>query len=612
MRHSASLLASLEGLSHPAYLIATELCNNSRSGLTVRFLSKKLELPEEEIEYLLDINHKLMFTDLTKVKIVKEGQAAIKRIKEGLENHGDIPSMYTRVKQLSPHEYRSLEEMIGLEQPVTKKQAVDALLERHYLHTETLLTYVGTHEFSNTAREVFDILWQSKDGVMPVSQIRVAHGGREHDVEAALTELFQGFALFEMFRFDNEDRLVRVAGLLKEVRQYRGVDGGGKKKKKAGLKALKGKGEYVQARGLDFSDKICQLLSAMAARPVRLRGDGDLFKEDHRRLLEVCPEDEEPSLNTCLWAAEGVAWIGRVDNQLCVGELEALIQKDRIGRHTELYSWFMQRGDDTYVRNLLVEVLEELKVDQWYSTHDLIEWLVEKNAGQDQPVLKQSGNGWEYICPASSGQSETRLSRAFDETFYWLGVLDRGECDGEAAVRLSALGNGLLTEEIPETLYQVYPERVGEIVVQPNFDVVVPTQEMDPLLTVPLDQFAVRASSGQASVYNVTKESFIQALQEGHDGNAFVNFLLQHNRGNTLPANVMQTLEDWRGGMKRVRIRMVPVVESEDPLVMADLTHRKKFVKYLRPLDPRLVVEYGDTDEKELSRLLEKEGFIVD
>ena len=90
------------------------------------------------------------------------------------------------------------------------------------------------------------------------------------------------------------------------------------------------------------------------------------------------------------------------------------------------------------------------------------------------------------------------------------------------------------------------------------------------------------------------------------------NFLLQHNRGNTLPANVMQTLEDWRGGMKRVRIRMVPVVESEDPLVMADLTHRKKFVKYLRPLDPRLVVEYGDTDEKELSRLLEKEGFIVD
>ena len=124
MRHSASLLASLEGMSFPAYRIATELSNNSRSGLTVRFLAKKLEIPEEEIEYLLDVNHRLMFTDLTKVKIVKEGQQAMKRIKEGLENHGDIPSMYTRVKSLSPHEYRSLEEYVGLDQPVTKKQAV--------------------------------------------------------------------------------------------------------------------------------------------------------------------------------------------------------------------------------------------------------------------------------------------------------------------------------------------------------------------------------------------------------------------------------------------------------------------------------------------------------
>ena len=90
---------------------------------------------------------------------------------------------------------------------------------------------MGTHDFSNKAREVFDILWQSKDGVMPVSQIRVAHGGKEHEVEVALSELFQGFALFEMFRFDSEDRLVRVAGLLKEIRQFRGNSGGGKKKK---------------------------------------------------------------------------------------------------------------------------------------------------------------------------------------------------------------------------------------------------------------------------------------------------------------------------------------------------------------------------------------------
>ena len=41
MRHAASLLAAMEGMSRPAFRIARELANNSRSGLTVRFLSKE-------------------------------------------------------------------------------------------------------------------------------------------------------------------------------------------------------------------------------------------------------------------------------------------------------------------------------------------------------------------------------------------------------------------------------------------------------------------------------------------------------------------------------------------------------------------------------------------
>ena len=73
MRHAASLLAAMEGMSRPAFRIARELANNSRSGLTVRFLSKKLDLPDEEVEYLVDINHKLLFADLTRIKIVNEG-----------------------------------------------------------------------------------------------------------------------------------------------------------------------------------------------------------------------------------------------------------------------------------------------------------------------------------------------------------------------------------------------------------------------------------------------------------------------------------------------------------------------------------------------------------
>jgi hypothetical protein len=189
MRHGASLLASLEGISRPVLRIATELTNNSRSGLTVRFLAKKLEMSEEEIEYLLDMNHRLLFTDLTKVKIVSEGHNAIRRIHDGLENLGDIPSFIRRMKALSPHDFRRIEELVDSPVPLTKKSGAELLLELAYKHPDSIVTFVASRGFSQTAREVFDIVWNSKEGLMPVSKIRAAHGGSEYAVEQAMWEL---------------------------------------------------------------------------------------------------------------------------------------------------------------------------------------------------------------------------------------------------------------------------------------------------------------------------------------------------------------------------------------------------------------------------------------
>lgn len=611
MRHGASLMASLEGMSRPAYRIATELAGNSRSGLTVRFLAKKLELPPEEVEYLLDVHDRLFFTDLTKVKIVAEGHNAIRRISEGLECRGDIPSLVERIKSFSPHEFRRLEEQIGLEEPCTKRMAAEEIIQRYYETPEAVLTYVATRDFSESAREIFDIVWQSKDGVMPVSQLQASHGGTEYEMEQALVELFQGFALFEMFRFDVEDRLVRVVGLLNEVRAHRKVasDNG---QNRARLKALKGKPDYTEARELQFSDVICRLVAAIAARPVRLRGDGELFREDRRRLAAICSEDGEPSLNTCLWVAEGAGWLGRADNVLRPGSLESLINLDRVGRHQLLCAWVLDQGDDVTARVLMRDYLDEMKAGAWYPLRDFVRAVMQWNEEEEQLVLRQKNGQWRYVNPNVTDQAHGRLTRALEETFLWLGMVEKGMRDGEEFFRVSEIGEAILRREIPPALTARYPKRQGEFVVQPNFDIVVPSEEMDPLLTVPLDQFSERASTGQATVYNVSRESFTQAVQDGHDAAAFVDFLLAHNRGGSLPANVMTTLEDWRGAMKKVRLRTVEVIESDDPLVMADLMHRRKFQKYITPIDARQVVRYGDLSKEEMVRALEKEGFIVE
>lgn len=611
MRHGASLLASLEGMSRSAYRIAVELSNNSRSGLTVRFLSKKLEIGEEEVEYLLDINPRLFFTDLTKVRLVPEGYNAVRRIAAGLENHGDVPSLFRMAKNLSAHDFRRIEEQVGLEEPATKKTAIEELLARHYIHPDSVLSYVASRGFSDTAREVFDVLWQSKQGVMPVSQVRVAHGGLEYEVEQALWELFRGLACFELFRFDAEDRLGRLAALLSEIRQAREY-AAKIKLKRAKLKPIKGKPNSVRRNGTGFADIVCQLAAAVAAHPARLRGDGELFREDRRRLADICPEDEDPSLSTCLWVAEGAGWLVRVDNALCAGDIEPLVPLDRVSRLRLLCDWLFEQGDSAGARHLLTLLLDDIQPGAWYPALDLIQFAVNRGAEHEQPVLKPAGAHWQYMDPSTSGKIESRFARALEEALFWMGIVDRGTFDGDSVVSVSPLGEVLLRGADEARMKTLFPQRKGEFVVQPNFDVVVPVQDMDPLLTVPLDQFAQRISTGQATVYHVSKESFTQAIQAGHDPRVFIEFLMRHNRESALPANVLQTLEDWCGGMKRVRLRTLHVLETTDPLVMADLLHRRRLGKYFQPINPAALLRYNSVSRADLAKMLEKEGFVVE
>ncbi|NUM54046.1 MAG: helicase-associated domain-containing protein [Candidatus Hydrogenedentes bacterium] len=611
MRHGASLIAALEGMSRPAFRIAKELTLNSRSGLTVRFLSKKLELPEEEIEYIIDVNHRIFFTDITKVKLVAEGPAVVKRISDGLENRGDVPSLMNLVKGLGPHEFRRLEEQIGIEKPGGKKAAAEELVSRGYQHPDSIVEYVASRGFSPAAREIFDIVWQTKPGVLPTAAIRSAAAGKsDYAVEQALLELFNGFALFEMFRFDSEDRLVRVAGILSELRQWR-ESSRSNGAAKFGLRQIKGKPDDVDVRGLDLSDRICRLVAAIAARPVRMRGDGELFREDRRRLEDLCGDDLEPSLQTCLWMAQGVGWLARVDNELRAGEPEQLIELDRVGRHHVLFDWLMTTGSENASRRRMATLLEELKPDAWYPVTDFVDYAQRQNLDGERPQIKNAGGHWHYV-GSSGGNTERSLARSLEETFLWLGLVDRAQDASRGLFRLTPLGRAFISGGDRKSLSKQFPERQGEIIVQPNFDIVVPSQDMDPLLTVPLDQFAVRGSTGLATVYTLTKDSFTRAVQDGHDGDAFVKFLLEHNRGGSLPSNVLTTLDDWRGGMKRVRLRTVHVLESDDPLVMADLLHRRRFNKHFEQLDPHKTVAVARISKADLAKELEKEGFVVD
>jgi len=611
MRSGGSLLASLEGMTRPAFRVAKELTVNGRSGLTVRFLSKKLEVPEEDIEYLLDVNQRLLFTDLTRVRLVAEGPAIIKRISDGLESQGDVPSLIRLVRGLDANEARRLEDFLRINEPVSKPELAQLLIDRAYKHPDSLPNYVASHDFSQEARELFDVLWQSKDGVMPMAKLRSYFRQNETVLERALYELLRGFAVFELFRFDNYDRLVRAVALLAELRQWRSRNVGnrGTREKR---KVFRGTPDIVYSEGARLSETIGRLVAAVAANPVRLRSDGELFREDDRRLSELLGEPLQPPLEICLWLAEGVGWLQREEGRLKAKNLESLLEMEPFARQQALFSWLTAQGEEALVRKAFLAVLDEIKVDTWYSVRETISLISQRNAQHERPVLRASGAHWEYQSPSSSPSFESRILRSIEETWFWCGVVDRGEIDGENVFRLTELGEALLRGEPRPGVQRYFVKWSNRFVVQPNFDIIVPLHEVDPLLTVWLERFATRISSGPASVYHVSRETFLQAVQDGNDPKRFVEFLLRHNRGQTLPSNVLATLEDWQGAVRRVYVRTYTVIETEDSLTLADLMHRKKVQRFVKPLDASRVVLVDNGDIAELTKTLEKEGFVVE
>ena len=602
----------MEGISRPAFQIALELSQNSRSGLTTRFLAKKLEFPEEEIEYLCDLHHYLFFGDLTKVKLVAEGANAVKRITLGLENRGDVPALFQLVKALSATDFRQFEEQLGIEKPGTKKAATELLIETHYQYPDSIVDYVATRGFSTEAQEVFDLVWQSKSGVMPIASLRAAAKLSDFKLEHAISELVRGLALFEMYRFDAQERLVRVVGLLAELRQWKESSQSGSRGKSR-PKAVKESAEFVEARGVSFTETLCQVIAAIAARPVRLRSNGEPFREDARRMAEIVEEEDEPSLSTYFWVGQEVGWLARVDNELRAADLEALIDLSPLERHTQVCEWILSNGSEPAARSLAEKLLAEVKPNAWYALREMTAFAVRSQAAEEQPILKHAGGHWRYLSASVAGGAEKALTRALEETYRWLGLVDHGELGNDLLFRVSDVGWVVLGGQRPDKVAQLYPTRGAEFVVQPNFDIVVPMQEVDPLLTVPLEQFCMRESGGgaAAAVYRLSKDSFTRAVQDGHDGQAFVSFLLRHNRGGDLPSNVMQTLEDWRGGMKRVRVRTIHVIESDDPLVIAELRHRRTLREHVEPIDSNRVVAFPRAAKDDLLKNLEKEGFVI-
>lgn len=158
------------------------------------------------------------------------------------------------------------------------------------------------------------------------------------------------------------------------------------------------------------------------------------------------------------------------------------------------------------------------------------------------------------------------VTQVMAEPLHWLGLIDLGlDAAGRiVSFRLTPLGRHVLLEEA------VAAEPVAradgpELVVQPNFDVVVFDADANYGLLTRLDEFAERRSLDRAAIYSITRESIVRGLDRGTTGQAILETLEKSGRG-PLPQNVRYSIEEWVRLFERVHVRgAATLLEADSP-----------------------------------------------
>jgi len=591
-----------------------ELASNSRGGLTSRYLATKLETSEETVNYIYKIYPKLFFFDLNRIKIVPETLPVIQRVQNNLNSLGDINSIYRFTQNLSNSERRELEQKLKVNRVIGWMSLANEIIEKLYKTPDSVLEHVAGYPFSDLAKEIFDFLWQSKIGIVPINQIRQKFSDYNNtEIEEALEELLSQFVLFELFRFNGQNKLNRFISILSEIRHYKEQKKEIKEILKQPITSTNTKITHIESCGISLVERISRLLASVAVAPLHLNSSGQITRSDEQRISRDEPENAYPPIESLVWLAEKSGFLAQVDDTLRIVDLEKITNLSFPERLKIVYETSIKLEETNLTLSATLTELQSLKPGIWYSLNEFGKRVYARYCELSNYELKQTkDNFWKY--GPSKGDCEEKDHICFiDNTFFWFGIIEFGSTKKERFFRISEIGEYLLfSSQLSKKLKEKYYKK-NELIVQPNFEIIVSTVKADPLQLIWIDLFAQRKSSGgPVSVCSITKESFLRGLQLGADPNQFVQYLIQNTRKQQIPDIVISTIEDWMHTIKRVKIRSVILIEAQDSVIIADLMHRKKLMNILHRVSPNQMVYARGVLLSEIKGLLEKEGFVVE
>lgn len=144
----------------------------------------------------------------------------------------------------------------------------------------------------------------------------------------------------------------------------------------------------------------------------------------------------------------------------------------------------------------------------------------------------------------------------------------------------------------------------GDMIVQPNGDIVIGQGSLQITHQLFFDKFAEQVSNDFVKIYHLSFSSIVRALDQKIPVHHIIEYLDRHVKY-PVPANIRIELEAWRDRSAKIRIRQVMVIETNDENLWLELKNTRSLHKYM-PDEPTYLLEIDSSSASKVKREIEK------
>ncbi len=373
-------------------------------------------------------------------------------------------------------------------------------------------------------------------------------------------------------------------------------------------------------------DKLVALLSP-------IRDDLGLYTDGSHRVYEACAWLESMELfkvkgergkePTLVATPTGKEWLAqpielRLQSLLDVMRKAYSDRKERYMEYTRSRMRFTSRDVSTggwgYDHTLdpqrhLVEAFERCEAGKWMALDAFLDWAQQ----EANPLLRNvEGKRSLYGRFIQQTADEKEASwRRYLEGFLRERLMPLGgaqvcvDASGQMHFALTSAGMYLLGQA--DTLEYEDEESVGQVLVQPNFEIVFTAPA--PAVEAELSQFAERIGHGVGTLFRITRQSIHGAFDYGLDGDSILERLRRHTH-KALSANVQTQITDWANAYRRVGFRRMLTLRCPDPETAKHV--QSIFPRLVRPVTETLLEVTSQKSVKDMKKRLRKQGIGVE